>query len=237
MVLALLLAFGWATPTAKSELYQLSDTNFDLHIRADAPEDWFVMFYAPWCGHCKRLHPVWQELASFFDPSKVSIGQVNCDENDYLKDRFVIMGFPTLVFFSKGQMYEYDGPRDFESLKKFVIEGYKSASGEEVPLVPSQWKLAIKIANKSLDRFLLLFRSSPTTGLLIVVGGIFLMVISCFVSEKILKALEKRYAVPQMVPAQSTKSAAPTTSQPAPVTASKAVSAAPGATAAKNKTE
>lgn len=83
-------------------------------------EPWFIMFYADWCGHCKRLIPHWEELAGNKSlPAKV--GAVNCEENTYLRDRFEIKGFPTLIFFdTDGLMYKYKGERSVEKLTLFI---------------------------------------------------------------------------------------------------------------------
>lgn len=61
-------------PTATDGLYQLSAENFDAHI---AKGHHFIKFYAPWCGHCKRLAPVWDELAkAYASGDKVKISKV-----------------------------------------------------------------------------------------------------------------------------------------------------------------
>ena len=42
---------------------------------------WLIMFYAPWCGHCKRLIPIMDEFAELYgDGERLSVGRVNCDE-------------------------------------------------------------------------------------------------------------------------------------------------------------
>lgn len=222
------ILFLFTMPTQASDgggsLYLLNDTNFDMHVRSNSQEAWFVMFYAPWCGHCQKLHPIWLDLAKFHDPSKVSIGQVNCDENPYLKDRFTILGFPSLIFFYQGKMYEFDGRRDLEKLKEFSLGGYKYVSGEDIPYEASTLNTIIKVSRKSLERFIEVFRKDPTVAWGVVIGGALLMVLSCLCSEWILKKMEQRYADPANMPAPrpatqqaSTAAAAPS----APVTAHK----------------
>lgn len=44
--------------------YQLEEANFDKMVQNGVNQNWFVMFHTPWCPHCKRLMPVFEELAS-----------------------------------------------------------------------------------------------------------------------------------------------------------------------------
>jgi len=85
-----------------------------------------VEFYAPWCGHCKQLAPIWEKLAIAFQNDKqVVIAKVDvATSNEKLASRFGVEGFPTLIMFSpnneKGEKYE--GNRDLEALVSFVNE-------------------------------------------------------------------------------------------------------------------
>jgi len=87
----------------------------------------FVMFYAPWCGHCKRLAPAWEELAGKMNVEKeVTIGKVDCTEQTALCSAQDVTGYPTLKFFKNGAEKEdgvkYRGNRDLASLEKFIKE-------------------------------------------------------------------------------------------------------------------
>ena len=62
--------------TADKGLYVLSDRSFNLHI---SQNDTFVKFYAPWCGHCQKLAPIWDELAAEFQhDTSVTVAKVDC---------------------------------------------------------------------------------------------------------------------------------------------------------------
>lgn len=81
-------------------------------------------FYAPWCGHCKKLEPVWNDLGTAFAGNdKVVVAKMDATANDVPDSRFDVRGFPTLVFISEsGEINKYDGGRTIEDLTKFVQE-------------------------------------------------------------------------------------------------------------------
>ncbi|SAM09389.1 hypothetical protein [Absidia glauca] len=57
---------------------------------------WLVKFYAPWCGHCKKLAPIWDLLASALEPSHVNLAEVNCETDKDLCSSQKVAGLPTL---------------------------------------------------------------------------------------------------------------------------------------------
>lgn len=86
----------------------------------------FVKFFAPWCGHCKKLAPIWKQLARHMQ-NHVQIAQVNCDDESALCQSNNIKGYPTLVYFSNGAHSEYNGGRKLDQLKAFTVKA--SADG------------------------------------------------------------------------------------------------------------
>ena len=87
-------------------------------------------FYAPWCGHCKQLAPIYDELADAFTKhsGEVVIAKLDADKYRNLGERYGIQGFPTLKWFSKRAIKDllkpedYSKSRDLESLISFVEE-------------------------------------------------------------------------------------------------------------------
>jgi protein disulfide-isomerase A6 len=125
-LLLLLLPTLSTSSASGSSVLDLIPSNFDkIVFQSSKPA--LVEFFAPWCGHCKNLAPVYEELASTFAHAgdKVSIGKVDADEHKSLGKRFGVQGFPTLKWFDgkDGSTPEdYSGGRDLESLTKFINE-------------------------------------------------------------------------------------------------------------------
>jgi thiol-disulfide isomerase/thioredoxin len=65
VLLPLLTEYEAASGTSASKVVTLTSRDFDATIKNG--EVWFVEFYAPWCGHCKRLESTWEELANSVD--------------------------------------------------------------------------------------------------------------------------------------------------------------------------
>lgn len=79
-------------------------------------------FYAPWCGHCKNLAPILDEVAvSFQNDPDVLIAKFDATANDVPSDTFEVQGFPTLYFRSaSGTLSQYDGDRTKEDIITFI---------------------------------------------------------------------------------------------------------------------
>jgi protein disulfide-isomerase A6 len=125
LVKTFLLGALAATVAAKSAVLDLIPDNFDkVVLKSGKPT--LVEFFAPWCGHCKTLAPVYEELASAFEHAsdKVQIAKVDADAERSLGKRFGVQGFPTLKFFDgkSDKPVDYKSGRDLESLSAYITE-------------------------------------------------------------------------------------------------------------------
>ena len=78
----------------------VSDDEFDSTINGSAPV--LVDFWAEWCGPCKQLSPVLDELAKDFE-GKVTVAKVNIDQNPESPQKYGVRGIPTLILFKDGK--------------------------------------------------------------------------------------------------------------------------------------
>lgn len=89
--------------TLMGKTIELNDANFDQIINSDKPV--LVDFWAEWCGPCKMIGPVVEELAGDYE-GKVVIGKLNVDENPAVTARFGVRSIPTLLVFKGGQIVD-----------------------------------------------------------------------------------------------------------------------------------
>lgn len=106
--------------------------NFE-EIVMDSSKDVMVEFYAPWCGHCKSLAPIYESLGkSFSSEPDVVIAKVDATANDVPEQ---IQGFPTIIFYPKDKSAKtvYEGDRTLDNLKKFVYDNAESLKDKTIP--------------------------------------------------------------------------------------------------------
>ncbi|XP_040892268.1 protein disulfide-isomerase A2 [Toxotes jaculatrix] len=107
----------------KGPVKVLVGKNFES-VALDPTKNVFVEFYAPWCGHCKELAPIWEQLGEkYADHEDIIIAKMDATANEV--ESIEIQGFPTLKYFPADgkEVVEYAGKRDLETLSKFLDNG------------------------------------------------------------------------------------------------------------------
>lgn len=92
-------------------------------IVMDPTKDVLVKYYAPWCGHCKKLAPIWEKLGEQYASEKnLVIAKFDATANE--ADGVQIGGYPTLIFYPKDNKagVTYEGDRDLEGFSKYLTE-------------------------------------------------------------------------------------------------------------------
>ncbi|KDE02462.1 hypothetical protein, variant [Microbotryum lychnidis-dioicae p1A1 Lamole] len=107
-------------PLPDGQVHILEPTQINALNADDAPPS-FVKFYAPWCGHCKALQTRWVDLAEQLK-GRVAVYEMDCDQKSTSKTCAAekVQSYPTLMLYHQGQKVEYNGPRDVETMRRFV---------------------------------------------------------------------------------------------------------------------
>lgn len=104
----------------KTPVKVLVGTNFD-DVALDKTKDVLVEFYAPWCGHCKALAPIYEQLGEKFkDDDNIVIAKMDAASNELEHTR--VNSYPTIKLYKKetNEAVEYNGERTLEGLSKFI---------------------------------------------------------------------------------------------------------------------
>jgi len=104
---------------AAAEVHTLGQDNFADFIEKN--ENVLVKFFAPWCGHCKNMAPAYEAASDIADKAgKVKFVEVDVTEHKEIGDKYEVKGFPTIKYFTKGQVVDYEGARDEQSFLNYI---------------------------------------------------------------------------------------------------------------------
>lgn len=138
-----------------SNVIVADDKNFkELVVDAGVPS--LVEIYASWCGHCKKLAPIWEQLADSYavDPKKggkpkVQIVKIDGDINRKVSKNYGVTGFPTLKFFNTdGSVEDVNVGRDFASLSEFV----NKKSGAVAKVAKKEPSAIVQLTDDTFDK-------------------------------------------------------------------------------------
>jgi len=109
---------------AATNAIELTPDNWDANV---AGKTVFIKFFAPWCGHCKAMKGDWDTLmGEYADSTTALVADVDCTaEGTPLCELNGVQGFPTLKWGDPSALEDYEGQRDYDSLKAFAVENLK----------------------------------------------------------------------------------------------------------------
>lgn len=107
----------WKPP--EDHVLVLTSDNFTSRVLPS--ELMLVEFYAPWCGHCKKLAPGFARAAKELNLKHgIPLAKVDATEEGSLAKQFGVDGYPMLFIFRHGKEYEYGGPRDWKGIVLYI---------------------------------------------------------------------------------------------------------------------
>uniref|UniRef100_A0A672F955 Protein disulfide-isomerase n=1 Tax=Salarias fasciatus TaxID=181472 RepID=A0A672F955_SALFA len=126
--LSLILLAALAGSSRASDVLEFTDDDFDSRI---GDHDLILVeFFAPWCGHCKRLAPEYEAAATRLKGT-VALAKVDCTANSNVCSKYGVSGYPTLKIFRDGEESgPYDGPRSADGIVSFLKKQAGPASVE-----------------------------------------------------------------------------------------------------------
>jgi protein disulfide-isomerase-like protein len=133
----------------------LTSSNFEQKVQNQKSNNneqqdnyWFIKFYAPWCGHCQYLAPIWSELSSQLETSSmVHLGKVDCTKNNDICDKYNVRGYPTLLFFKNGEVVgEYEGKREVRKMLEWTekMTSVPKFDGNAIQLTDSNFEETLR---------------------------------------------------------------------------------------------
>jgi len=123
-----LIPFLFCLSISKSTLASVPQLSADTYDSLTTGKTVFIKFFAPWCGHCKKMAPAWEKLATEWEDNKIGlVAEVDCtsDEGKSLCEANGVKGYPTVKYGDPTSLEDYKGDRTYEALSKFANENLK----------------------------------------------------------------------------------------------------------------
>lgn len=117
-IISILFTYVVIISCSASRVLELSDKFAEVRKEGG---HWLVMFYAPWCGHCKRLEPVWGHVAQTLYKTNIRVGRIDCTRFTGVAKEFGVGGFPTIKFIKEGREYTFNGDRTKDDIVNFAL--------------------------------------------------------------------------------------------------------------------
>lgn len=126
----------------------------------------FIVFYAPWCGHCKSIHPEWEKFAKGVK-NLVKVGAVNADQHRDIGSTFGIQGFPTIKYWEAGNKkgmkpQDYQGERKAGAMQKLALSKISTKNVFKITDLAMLQEKFDKVAPAS-GKGVVLFTNKPQT--------------------------------------------------------------------------
>lgn len=108
------------------KVFEITDTNFDEEIR-DRDELSMVDFWAVWCGPCRIIAPVIEQLAEDYADRGLRVGKLDVDSNPQTASQFGVRSIPTVIFFRNGEVVDkvvgaVPRPQLEEKIKRYLTD-------------------------------------------------------------------------------------------------------------------
>ena len=126
IIISILISFSLSFFESNTPVILLDGHNFEKEV-IQSKDIWLILFYAPWCGHCKAFSPEYEKAAKALK-GIFKIGAIDADKERTIGGKYNIQGFPTVKFFGihKDKPVDYDKPRTAEAVINFMFEKAKA---------------------------------------------------------------------------------------------------------------
>lgn len=104
--------------SGKNKVLELTSSSFQSEV-LNSKKPFMIMFYAPWCGHCKKAMPEFEGASADADKD-IQFGKVDCTSEQSLCSDYDVQGYPTIKFFGGGKIEDFNGARDKSSFINFA---------------------------------------------------------------------------------------------------------------------